>query len=89
MLLTKRTGLIIWVSDLKAAGKQLERFGIIHYISKKLHYVVLYTYADRIEETTKQIQRLNFVKKVERSYRNEIKTEYSSNAQDKTRFYSM
>jgi len=58
-------------------------------MSKKLHYVVLYTYADRIEETTKQIQRLNFVKKVERSYRNEIKTEYSGNSQDKTKFYSM
>jgi uncharacterized protein YlbG (UPF0298 family) len=88
-MLTPRSGLIIWVNDVKAAGKQLERFGIIHYISKKLHYVVLYTYADRVEETIKQISRLSFVKKVERSYRNEIKTEYNSNMPDKTRFYSL
>ncbi|WP_248926463.1 YlbG family protein [Paenibacillus hamazuiensis] len=88
-MLTQRSGFIVWVNDLKAAAKQLERFGSIHYISKKLHYVVMYTYADRVEETMKQVSRLHFVKKVERSYRNEIKTEYNSNMPDKTRFYSL
>ncbi|MBO9609110.1 MAG: YlbG family protein [Paenibacillaceae bacterium] len=87
-MLTERTGLIVWVNDLKPA-KNLERFGTIHYISKKMHYVVLYIHAAKLEETLKHMQRLPYVKKVEPSYRNEIKTEYSSNVPDKTRFYSL
>jgi uncharacterized protein YlbG (UPF0298 family) len=83
----ERTGIIIWVNDIKSA-KSLERFGTIHFISKKLQYVVMYLNADKLQETTNQLQRLPFVKKVEPSYRNEIKTEYNSNMPDKTRFYT-
>lgn len=83
----ERIGLIVWVSDLKAA-KSLERFGTVHYMSKKMHYVVLYIHADRYDEIMKQLQKQYFVKKIERSYRNEIKTEYNSNMPDKTRFYT-
>lgn len=87
-MFVERSGLIIWFQDLKAA-KNLEKYGSLHYISKKMHYAVLYVHADRQEEIIRNIQRLPYVKKVERSYRNEIKTEYSSNIPDKTRFYSI
>jgi len=49
----------------------------------------MYMNADRAEDTVRNMQRLPFVKRIERSYRNEIKTEYSSEVQDKTRFYSL
>mgnify|MGYP001285169429 CR=1 FL=1 len=88
-MLTERSGIIVWVSDVKAAAKHLEKYGSVHFISKKLHYAAMYVYANRLDETVKQLQRLPFVKKVERSYRNEIKTEYSSNMPDKTRFYTL
>lgn len=78
-MITERTGLIIWVNDIKPA-KNLERFGSIHYISKKMSYVVLYIFSDRLDETIKGLQRLPYVKKVERSFRNEIKTEYNRSA---------
>lgn len=87
MLLIPRTGLIVWVSDLKQT-RHLERFGTIHYVSKKMHYVVMYVNADKAEETTKALLKYPFVKKVERSYRNEIRTEYSSNVPDKTKLYT-
>jgi uncharacterized protein YlbG (UPF0298 family) len=87
-MIIERTGLIIWVNDTKAA-KNLERFGSVHYISKKMHYVVLYVHAAKLDESIRNIQRLPYVKKVERSYRNEIKTEYSTNIPDKTRFYTL
>lgn len=87
-MLPERTGFIIWVSDLKAA-RGLERFGTIHYMSRKLHYVVLYMNAEKVEESLKQLHRLSYVRKVERSYRNEIKTEYSKDVEDKTRAYSI
>ncbi|WP_438446738.1 YlbG family protein [Gorillibacterium sp. sgz5001074] len=86
-MITERTGLIVWLNDVKPA-KNLERFGSIHYISKKMQYVVLYTFTEKLEETLKGLQRLPYVKKVEQSFRNEIKTEYNSNIPDRTRFYT-
>ncbi|MEF2247883.1 MULTISPECIES: YlbG family protein [unclassified Paenibacillus] len=87
-MLPERTGYIIWVSDLKAA-KSLERFGSVHYMSKKLHYVVIYMNADRAEEALKQLGKLPYVRKIERSYRNELKTEYTKDTEEKSKFYSM
>ncbi|MEK3884427.1 YlbG family protein [Paenibacillus sp. PL2-23] len=87
-MLPDRTGFIVWVSDLKAA-RALERFGTVHYMSRKLHYVVMYMNADKVEESLKQMSRLSYVRKVERSFRAEIPTEYSKDSEDKTRFYSL
>jgi len=87
-MLLERTGFIIWVSDLKQA-KGLERFGTVHYMSKKLHYVVLYMNSEKVDENMKHLHRLSFVRKIERSYRTEIKKEYSKDLEDKTRTYSM
>jgi uncharacterized protein YlbG (UPF0298 family) len=86
-MIPERSGLIIWVSDLKPA-RNLERYGVIHYMSKRMQYVVLYIHSEKEEELTKQIARLPYVKKVERSLRNEIPTDYNSNMPDKTRFYT-
>lgn len=86
-MFAERKGLIVWVSDTKAA-RSLDKFGSLHYISRKMKYAVLYVNADRVDEISAQIKRLNFVKNLEFSYRNELKTEYTSNVPDKTRFYT-
>ncbi|MBE0344491.1 DUF2129 domain-containing protein [Paenibacillus sp. 28ISP30-2] len=65
---------MIWVSDIKAA-RNLEKYGNVHYISRRMHYVVIYMNADRAEDTVKNIRRLSYVRKVERSFRNEIRTQ--------------
>ncbi|AIW40630.1 MULTISPECIES: YlbG family protein [Paenibacillus] len=75
-MFAERTGYIIWVSDIKAA-RNLEKYGNVHFISKRMHYVVIYMNADRAEDTVKNIRRLSYVRKVERSFRNEIRTEYN------------
>jgi uncharacterized protein YlbG (UPF0298 family) len=54
-----------------------------------MHYVVMYVNAERAEDTMKNVNRLSYVRKVERSYRNEIKTEYASKTMDKTSFYGI
>lgn len=87
-MVPERTGYIVWVSDVKAA-RNLDKYGTLHYVSKKMQYAVLYVNAEKAEETVKNMKRLNYVKKIERSYRNEIKTEYSKDIPDKTRFYGM
>ncbi|WP_127584358.1 YlbG family protein [Paenibacillus koleovorans] len=83
----ERTGLIVWVNDLKAV-KHLERFGSIHYSSKRMHYVVIYMNADKVDDAVKAMQKYPFVKKVERSMRSEIRTEYNSNVPDKSKLYT-
>ncbi|MFC4100978.1 MULTISPECIES: YlbG family protein [Paenibacillus] len=88
MQFSERVGYIVWVSDLKAA-RTLEKYGSVHYMSRKMHYVVMYMNADRADETVRNMQRLSFVRRIERSYRNEIKTEYTQGVPDKTRFYSL
>ncbi|MXO80173.1 DUF2129 domain-containing protein [Paenibacillus sp. OT2-17] len=75
-MFAERTGYVIWVSDIKAA-RNLEKYGNVHFISKRMHYVVIYMNADRAEDTVKNIRRLSYVRKVERSFRNEIRTEYN------------
>lgn len=84
----ERTGYIVWVSDLKAA-RNLDKYGTVHYMSRKMHYVVMYMNADKAEDTVRNIGRLPYVKKIERSYRNEIKTEYEKEIPDKTRYYGL
>ncbi|MGF7048497.1 uncharacterized protein YlbG (UPF0298 family) [Paenibacillus sp. DS2015] len=87
-MFAERTGYIIWVNDLKAA-RNLEKYGTVHYISKRMHYVVMYVNADRAEEVSKNIRRLSYVRKIERSFRTEIPTEYSSDIPDKTSYYGL
>ncbi|WP_188892960.1 YlbG family protein [Paenibacillus radicis (ex Gao et al. 2016)] len=87
-MLAERTGYIIWVSDLKAA-RNLDKYGTVHYMSRKMHYVVMYMNAERAEDAVRSIGRLPFVRKIERSYRNELKTEYTKDNDDKSHFYSM
>jgi uncharacterized protein YlbG (UPF0298 family) len=86
-MFAERSGLIIWVHDTKSA-RALERYGSIHYTSRKMNYVVMYVNTSKVDETIKQLENLNFVKKIEPSYRSEIKTEYNTNIPDKTQFYT-
>lgn len=76
------------MTDLKAA-RSLERFGTIHYMSRKMHYVVLYVNTERAEEMEKHMNKLSYVRKVERSYRNELKTEYSKKNEEDSSFYTI
>lgn len=87
MLIKERKALIVWVTDPKAA-RNLDRFGSLHYISKRMKYAVLYIDAAKEEEVKTQLSRLHYVKQIEPSFRGEIKTEYEGKLPDKTRFYS-
>ncbi|PKR86940.1 YlbG family protein [Heyndrickxia camelliae] len=81
-----RQGLIIWLNNLKHA-KSLRRFGNIHYISKKMKYVVLYCDRSEIETLEEKLGSFGFVRKVEPSYRPFLKTEYENSKPDKAKEY--
>jgi uncharacterized protein YlbG (UPF0298 family) len=81
-----RQGIIVWLYSLKQA-KMLRKFGNVHFVSKKLKYVVLYCNQDQTEELTKKLQSYSFVKKVEPSYKPFLRMEFENKKPDKAKEY--
>jgi uncharacterized protein YlbG (UPF0298 family) len=81
-MVANRVGLAVWIYSLKQV-KQLKRFGNVHYVSKKMKYVILYCNEERVDETINKLRSLNFVKDVSMSMRPWIKTEYQNSIPDK------
>lgn len=71
------------------AARNLEKYGSVHYLSRRMHYVVMYVNAERGEDIMRNVRKLPYVRKIERSYRNEIKTEYSKNTEEESHFYGL
>lgn len=69
--LNERQGIVVWVYSLKHM-KTLKRQGMIHYVSKKMKYVVLYVNRSEIDAVEKKLNSFHFVRKVERSHRPEL-----------------
>lgn len=85
-MLSQRQGLIVWLHSIKQA-KMLRKFGNVHYVSKKLKYVVLYCDQEDIESLEHKLNSLSYVKKVEPSYKPFLKIEYENSKPDKAKEY--
>lgn len=70
-----RVGLIVWLYTPKYINK-LKQYGMLHYVSRKLKYAVLYVDDNSIESTQEKLKKLHFVRSVEISYYNELTYEY-------------
>ncbi|MGE6258629.1 YlbG family protein [Heyndrickxia sporothermodurans] len=85
-MFNERQGLIIWLYNLKHA-KTLRRFGNVHYVSKRMKYVVLYCDRNEIDELQEKFSSMPFVRKVEASCKPFLKTEYENSKPDKAKEY--
>ncbi len=85
-MLGQRQGIIVWLYSLKQA-KMLRKFGNVHFVSKRLKYVVLYCDLEDVESLMEKIQNYSFVKKVEPSFKPFLKTEYENSKPDKAKEY--
>ncbi|MDE5051380.1 YlbG family protein [Niallia taxi] len=85
-MLGQRQGLVIYLYSLKQA-KMLRRYGNVHYISKRLKYVVLYTNLNEAEALMEKLNSFSFVKKVEPSYKPFLKMEFENSKPDKAKEY--
>ncbi|MDR4315719.1 protein YlbG [Niallia circulans] len=85
-MLGQRQGIIVWLFSLKQA-KMLRRYGNVHFISKRLKYVVLYTNQSDVESIMEKINAHSFVKKVEPSYKPFLKMEFENLRPDKAKEY--
>lgn len=84
-IIQKRRGLIVWVYSLRQL-KNLRRFGLIHFVSNKMKYVVLYINEENVEETLDKLKRLHFVREVEVSYRPDIEMNFGDKIGTKAAF---
>ncbi|WP_077211411.1 YlbG family protein [Bacillus dakarensis] len=85
-MLGQRQGIIVWLYSLKQA-KMLRKFGNVHYVSKRLKYVVLYCNLEDTERLMEKIQSYSFVKKVEPSFKPFLKMEFENSKPDKAKEY--
>lgn len=74
--INKRRGLVVWVYSLKQL-KNLKRYGLVHYVSRKMKYVYLYLDEERFAENMEKVQRLHFVRSVEPSYRPDVEMNFA------------
>ncbi|MGO3733308.1 MAG: YlbG family protein [Vagococcus sp.] len=75
--LVPRRGLIVWVYSLKQL-RNLRRFGYIHYVSKKMKYVVLYVDEEKAPEIIAKLEKQFFVRSVEPSMRPDINMNFDN-----------
>lgn len=77
----KRQGIIVYLYSLKQI-RQLRKYGNIHYISKRMKYVLLYTAMSNVDTLLVQLNRLNFVKQAVPSYKPFLNTTYEKRKPD-------
>lgn len=82
----KRQGLIVWYQRRRNI-KHLKRFGHLIYASKKQKYGIIYVNQSDIEEIEEKLHKLPFVRKVERSYKPFIRTDYEKKTPIQTKPY--
>lgn len=70
-----RVGLVIWLYTPKYINK-LKQYGLLHYVSRKLKYAVLYVDDDEVENIQEKLKNLHFVRSIEISHYNELTCEY-------------
>lgn len=79
-----RVGIVVWVYNMHQV-RQLRRFGLIYYSSKKMKYVYLYVDRLNADAIKKSIEKLHFVNKVELSHRPELVTEFGDTLDKKAK----
>nr|WP_265457779.1 YlbG family protein [Enterococcus sp. HY326] len=72
----KRRGLIVWVYSFKQL-KNLKRFGLVHYLSRRMKYVLLYVNEEEVTDIKERIEKLHFVRSVEPSYRPDVEMNFA------------
>ncbi len=70
-----RRSLVVWVYSLRQL-KVLKRYGTIAHVSRKMKYVIIYMDEIEVEKNFEALDKLHFVRSVERSYRPDIEMDF-------------
>lgn len=71
----ERTGLVVWVYTTKYINK-LKRYGLVHYISKKMNYAIVYVDKKDKDSVQASLAKQHFVRKVEECFQCEMPKTY-------------
>ena len=72
-----RTGVIVWLNS-KRHVKRLLNFGVLHYVSSKMDYALLYVDTKDIVKTIDRLKKENYVKNVEVSLLRDLPITYDN-----------
>lgn len=72
-----RQALIVWMYSNKKV-KQLQKYGFVYYVSRKMKYAVLYTDVSEADHIQKNLEKLHFVRRVDVSPRQAMSTDYAT-----------
>lgn len=70
-----RTGLIVWLKS-KRNVKRLMKFGVLHYVSTKMNYAVVYVDAEKVDDTLDKLKNERYIKSVEVSQLRDLPADY-------------
>lgn len=80
-----RETLIIWLYSQKYMN-QLKPHGLIHYVSKKMNYVIMYVDKEQVDKKMELLENLHFVRSVERSPKKELNMDFEEPLDDRRKF---
>ncbi|MDM8266721.1 YlbG family protein [Limosilactobacillus pontis] len=69
--LTARRALVVYINGNRVV-RTLRHYGIVRYVSRRMHYVILYVDQDQIEQLKAKIGHLRAVRSVEESARPDL-----------------
>lgn len=75
--ITQRQGIVVWLYSLRQV-KQLRRYGLVYYTSKRMKYVYLYVDMADAETVMQRLKKLHYVKRVTPSERPAIDMDFSN-----------
>ncbi|MDO5456913.1 MAG: YlbG family protein [Atopococcus tabaci] len=81
MEIKKREKIYIWLYSFKQFNA-LKKYGLIHYSSRKMNYVVMYVDEDQLEDVIEQISQLSFVREVQQTPQKEIDLSFEHSLDD-------
>lgn len=61
-----RVGLVVWLKS-KRNVKRLMNFGILHYVSHKMNYALIYVDKNNVDRTIDKLMNESYIKSVEKS----------------------
>lgn len=69
--LVPRRALIVRINSNRVV-RNLRRYGLVRYVSRRMHYVVLYVNQDEVGTVTERLKKLRAVRYVKPSYRPDL-----------------
>ncbi|KRM23842.1 YlbG family protein [Latilactobacillus graminis] len=75
--ITQRQGIVVWLYSLRQV-KQLRRYGLVYYTSKRMKYVYLYVDMVDTEVVVERLKKLHYVKRVTLSERPTIDMNFNN-----------